>query len=120
MSVSTTAAQPNNLFLVPFKRNPGFVGRSDELTRLRKSLQGAGDIVQAVGIIPTGLTGMGGIGKTQLAVEYVYRYRDYYPGGIFWLNAAQSNQACGEDGYNLVGQRQMNQATVHRALAQVL
>ena len=31
---------------------------------------------------------MGGIGKTQLAVEYCYRYRDSYPGGVFWLNAA--------------------------------
>ncbi len=41
-----------------------------------------------VGIRPAGLTGMGGIGKTQLAVEYVYRYRESYPGGIFWVNAA--------------------------------
>ena len=31
---------------------------------------------------------MGGIGKTQLAVEYCYRYQDSYPGGVFWLNAA--------------------------------
>ena len=32
---------------------------------------------------------MGGIGKTQLAVEYVYRYRDAYPDGVFWVNAAE-------------------------------
>ena len=32
---------------------------------------------------------MGGIGKTQLAVEYVYRHKDDYPGGIFWVNAAE-------------------------------
>ena len=31
---------------------------------------------------------MGGIGKTQLAVEYVYRYQKGYPDGIFWVNAA--------------------------------
>jgi hypothetical protein len=31
---------------------------------------------------------MGGIGKTQLAVEYPYRYKDDYPGGVFWINAA--------------------------------
>jgi WD40 repeat protein len=34
---------------------------------------------------------MGGIGKTQLAVEYVYQCRERhdYPGGIFWINAAE-------------------------------
>ena len=35
------------------------------------------------------LSGMGGIGKTQLAVEYAYRYKEKYPGGIYWVNAAQ-------------------------------
>ena len=32
---------------------------------------------------------MGGIGKTQLAVEYVYRHQADYPHGIFWVNAAE-------------------------------
>jgi WD40 repeat protein len=32
---------------------------------------------------------MGGIGKTQLAVEYVHRHKADYPGGIFWVNAAE-------------------------------
>jgi hypothetical protein len=31
---------------------------------------------------------MGGIGKTQLAVHYVYLYKADYPDGIFWVNAA--------------------------------
>jgi WD40 repeat protein len=44
---------------------------------------------EPVGIRPAGLTGMGGIGKTQLAVEYVYRYRNDYPQGVFWVNAAE-------------------------------
>jgi len=39
---------------------------------------------------PLGLAGLGGIGKTQLAVEYAYRHKTYYPDGIFWFNAAGS------------------------------
>jgi WD40 repeat protein len=72
-------------FLMPFPRNPDFVGRVDDLQGLHAALQER----NAVGIRPAGLTGMGGIGKTQLAVEYVYRHRHDYPGGIFWINAAE-------------------------------
>ena len=72
-------------FFVPFPRNPDFVGRTDDLERLHATLQQR----EPVGIRPAGLTGMGGIGKTQLAVEYVYRFKDAYPDGIFWINAAE-------------------------------
>jgi uncharacterized delta-60 repeat protein len=75
-------------FIVPFPRNPDFVGRAGDLTRLHESLAGPGS--GPVGIRPAGLTGMGGIGKTQLAVEYVYRYKESYPEGIFWVNATDS------------------------------
>ena len=32
------------------------------------------------------ISGLGGIGKTQVAVEYAYRYRNHYQ-AIFWINA---------------------------------
>ena len=70
---------------MPFPRNADFVGRTDDLDRLHAVLQTR----RPVGIRPAGLTGMGGIGKTQLAVEYVYRHKGDYPGGIFWVNAAE-------------------------------
>ncbi len=35
------------------------------------------------------LYGIGGLGKTQLAVEYAHKYRDSYPNGIIWLTADQ-------------------------------
>ena len=69
---------------VPFLRNDSFVGREEDLRSLHAALTES----STVGIRPAGLTGMGGIGKTQLAVEYCYRYKDSYPGGVFWLNAA--------------------------------
>ena len=72
-------------FFVPFPRNPDFVGRDDDLARLHDIIAGPGQ--GPVGIRPAGLTGMGGIGKTQLAVEYVHRQKDNFPDGIFWIDA---------------------------------
>src|SRR5262249_46797166 len=94
---ATPAGAP---FVVPFPRNADFVGRDGDLARLHASLSGSG--AGPVGIRPAGLTGMGGIGKTQLAVEYVYRYKDDYPGGVFWVNAAEPlAQGLGRGGIRL-------------------
>jgi len=76
-----------SLFLVPFSHNPDFVGREADLATLHEMLQQGNS---PVGIRPTVLVGLGGIGKTQLAVEYAHAHRDDYPGGIFWLNAINS------------------------------
>jgi hypothetical protein len=75
---------PSARFLVPFPHNPDFVGRDEELSSLHEMLQQKQSIV---GILPTVLVGLGGIGKTQLAVEYAHAHRDNYPSGVFWLNA---------------------------------
>jgi hypothetical protein len=74
-------------FLVPFPHNPDFVGRDEELASLHEMLQQKQSIV---GIRPTVLIGLGGIGKTQLAVKYAHAHRDEYPSGVFWLNAINS------------------------------
>src|SRR5437588_11615943 len=31
-------------------------------------------------------TGLGGLGKTQLAIEVVHRYGRYFAGGVYWLS----------------------------------
>jgi WD40 repeat protein len=87
-SAPTKAATPalEAPFIVPFPRNPEFVGRVGDLARLHAGLSSPGS--GPVGIRPAGLTGMGGIGKTQLVVEYAYRHRGDYPEGIFWIDAA--------------------------------
>ncbi|MEM8863349.1 MAG: NB-ARC domain-containing protein, partial [Chloroflexota bacterium] len=75
------------LFTVPFPRNTThFVGREAELAQLEETLK----TNSQVGINNAGLSGMGGIGKTQLAVEFCYRAREkeLFPDGIFWINAA--------------------------------
>ena len=68
---------------LPFNRNVLFTGRENALQTLANDLllKDAGlPIIQAV-------SGMGGIGKTQLAVEFAYRYGRNFK-GVHWLNAA--------------------------------
>jgi|CZKX01.1.fsa_nt_gi hypothetical protein len=66
-----------------------FVGRADLLRKIHLVLQeGAGGAAQ----LTSRLTAAGGFGKTRLAIEYLHRYGTrYYPGGIFWVNAASSD-----------------------------
>jgi WD40 repeat protein len=70
-------------FLVPFAKDPEFVGRGADLDRLHRVLKRG-----TTGIRRAALVGMGGVGKTQLAVEYAHRHRSDYPGGVYWVNAA--------------------------------
>ncbi|MFF3786083.1 FxSxx-COOH system tetratricopeptide repeat protein [Streptomyces sp. NPDC001933] len=60
-----------------------FVGREDALDRLRCMLTGSGDVA----VTQTGAVhGLGGIGKSTLAVHYAVRYRDAYT-LVWWINA---------------------------------
>ncbi len=59
-----------------------FVGRETELETLHEKLQQSGRLNIAA------IKGMGGIGKSELALQYAYRHRDLgtYPGGLCWLD----------------------------------
>ena len=63
-------------------RNLNFTGRVAELERLRANLNGPGRGLPPVQI----LSGMGGIGKTEIASEYIHRNRDRYD-IIWWIRA---------------------------------
>ncbi len=67
---------------VPWSRNPNFVGRVRELSALRERLSGVG----STPVLPQALHGLGGVGKTQLAVEFVHRFRDTYE-VVWWVGA---------------------------------
>lgn len=75
-------------FNVPFaSKGEAFVGREGLREKIWDSLNQSGRaaIGQAVSI-----EGFGGLGKTQLAVEYAHAYRDRYKNGIYWLTADEN------------------------------
>jgi tetratricopeptide (TPR) repeat protein len=72
---------------MPHSANPLFVGRESELRALAKALK-APERVGSGQLPVTIATGPGGIGKTQLTVEFVHRYGRFFAGGVFWLNFA--------------------------------
>ena len=60
---------------IPF-RNPHFTGRAKDLGFLRQRLvEGSAAVI---GQPAQPLYGLGGVGKTEIAVEYAHRYRDDY------------------------------------------
>jgi hypothetical protein len=66
-------------------RNPNFTGRANLLTQLRRNLTSAhaAAVLQAQTV-----HGLGGVGKTQLAVEYAHRHATDYD-LIWWITAEQ-------------------------------
>lgn len=71
-------AVPGNLR----RHNPHFVGRRDELRRLHEHLA-----LGTVGVVTT-VQGLGGQGKTELALAYAHAFADHYPAGL-WSVAAE-------------------------------
>ena len=68
--------------LVPFERNATFVGRELEIAELEEKLASDNDCPRVA------LYGLGGVGKTQIVLEYAYRRRERFPScAIFWLPA---------------------------------
>ena len=68
-------------------RNPFFTGRLDLLDKLRHTLRPS---VRAT-VLPSALHGLGGIGKTQIAVEFAYRFRSDYD--LIWWVAAGDDRS---------------------------
>ncbi|KAL8290752.1 hypothetical protein RB597_008822 [Gaeumannomyces tritici] len=81
---------PRPFASIPFSRDRDFVNRGDILGQLQKRCsEPAGRVA---------LCGLGGIGKSQLAIELAYRISEQTPDSwIFWIHAA--TQARAEEGF---------------------
>ncbi len=66
---------------VPYHRNTFFTDREDILTHLHTTFTKGKSV-----ILVQAISGLGGIGKTQIAVEYAYRHREEYK-VILWAKA---------------------------------
>jgi tetratricopeptide (TPR) repeat protein len=64
---------------LPLSGATKFVGREEELQQLHQLLQENDRVAIAA------IAGMGGIGKTELALQYANKHRETYQGGICWL-----------------------------------
>jgi tetratricopeptide (TPR) repeat protein/DNA-binding XRE family transcriptional regulator len=81
LQIQRTSSPSSQRWFVPLSRNLFFTGREACLHTLHEQFQLPGDQTQArVQII----CGVGGIGKTQLALEYAHRFCDDYT-TIVWL-----------------------------------
>ncbi|KAF2994669.1 hypothetical protein E8E13_001284 [Curvularia kusanoi] len=79
-------------YYIPFLKNRKFVGRRDELAELRQRLLVAQDCQKMT------ILGLGGTGKTQVALQFAYEVKEIQPDwSIFWVAAVSMEtfeQAC--------------------------
>jgi tetratricopeptide (TPR) repeat protein len=82
-AASTPRTAMPAIWNIPYPRNPFFLGRDEELSQVRYHLQGDPATAHAP---PQAISGLGGVGKTQLALEYAYRYHQDYQ-VVLWAHA---------------------------------
>jgi len=86
---------------MPYERNHFFVGRDFFLKELCDTFQiNSRRASQHHGRVA--IFGLGGIGKTQIALEFVYRFQTSYR-RIYWISAATQESLL--DGYEKIGKR---------------
>ena len=87
---------PESSVNLPFPPNSHFYGREEFLAELQTRLFAAKSATVA-------LTGMGGLGKTQIALEYAHAHLSDYPGGAYWLDARSEERLLAD--YAAIGRR---------------
>ncbi|MGB3639812.1 MAG: tetratricopeptide repeat protein [Rivularia sp. (in: cyanobacteria)] len=73
---------------IPNRGTKNFVGRENELAKVHNKFSETNNKVAI-----SSVSGMGGVGKTELATQYARKHENDYPGGICWLNVRGTNLA---------------------------
>jgi tetratricopeptide (TPR) repeat protein/transcriptional regulator with XRE-family HTH domain len=83
-----TETLSTSIWSIPYQRNPYFTGRENILQQLHTLLTAP---QRSTDLCSIALCGLGGLGKTQTAIEYAYRsLQDYH--ALFWLHAETREQ----------------------------
>jgi Tetratricopeptide repeat/NB-ARC domain len=112
-----TSPAASSFWSVPYQRNAFFTGREELLAQLYTALHKKG----TVAITQThARCGLGGIGKTQIVLEYAYRYRDEYR-AVLWVKSDTRENLRGDflslaTLLNLPEQYAQDQATIVAAI----
>ncbi|XP_022244846.1 uncharacterized protein LOC111086415 [Limulus polyphemus] len=82
LSLYRDNSRPAKLFFQPPDRIQSFIGREQELLKIYTGYNEHSNIfhIQAI-------TGLGGSGKTTLAIEFAWLFQESYSGGVFWFSA---------------------------------
>jgi tetratricopeptide (TPR) repeat protein len=94
-------APPKRLRVLPFGRNKEFVGRQSQLNRLITLLytEDTEEDCQRAALV-----GLGGAGKTQIALEFAFRVQELSPGySFFWVRASDATSF--ESAYREIGRQ---------------
>ena len=73
---------PNNS---PGNLADNFIGREKDLADLDDIIKNTNQVAISA------VAGMGGVGKSELAKQYISKHQKTYPGGVCWLNATEDN-----------------------------
>lgn len=79
----------NPVWTVPFERNPRFIGRELEMARLEDMLFGKHRTAKIA------ITGLGGVGKTQVIIELLFRIAEKQKHcSVIWISAVNTESMC--------------------------
>ncbi|MGW7204806.1 tetratricopeptide repeat protein [Streptomyces sp. NPDC054837] len=86
-----TVVAPAGAGFLPGSATEVFVGRESELRELRSLLSGGGSAAVTQQVAVRAIHGLGGVGKSSLALHYAHEYRESY--SLVWWITAESAES---------------------------
>ena len=79
--------------VVPYLSNPDFIRRREPFEELKTQLGYGSNCTDGTSQYRVSLFGLGGVGKTQIAIAFVYWLRQTHPGvSVFWVHASTTER----------------------------